>query len=99
MLLDPGACNLREDTTQTDGFTSLMAASYAEHGAVTRMFLETGADVDKVDPQGATPLETWPALRPGSFLGNDVRTMCRSFSKNISNPSIIGLSRTPRERC
>ncbi len=158
LLLDAGACDLLEDTTQTDGFTPLMAASCAKHGAVTRMFLEmgadcnrhaangldalslavelvhpvidptptiealleygadvngdgqnisplswavywnnlvavklllmAGADVDKVDPQGATPLETWLALRPGGFLGNDVRTMFRSFSQNPSNPSI-----------
>ena len=158
LLLDAGACDLLEDTTQTDGFTPLMAASCAKHSAVTRMFLEmgadcnrhaangldalslavelvhpvidptptiealleygadvngdgqpisplswaaywnnliavrlllmAGADLDKVDPEGATPLETWLALRPGGFLGNNVRTMFRSFSQNTSNPSI-----------
>lgn len=148
-----------EDTTQTDGFTPLMAASGVKHVAVTRMFLEMGADcnrhaangldalslavepvhpvtdptptieelleygadvngdgqsisprswavywtnlvagkllltagahVDKADPQGATRLETWLALRPGGFLGDDVRTVFRSFSQNTSNASIL----------
>ena len=44
ILREAGACNALEDTTQTDGFTPLMAASCAKHGAVTRMLLEMGAD-------------------------------------------------------
>ncbi len=44
LLREAGACNSLEDTTQTDGYTPLMAASWAKHGAVTRMLLEMGAD-------------------------------------------------------
>lgn len=158
LLLKAGACRLLEDTTKSDGFSPLMAASCAKQGVVTRMLLEmgadcnkhaangldalslavepihpvtdptstiealleygadvngdgqsipplswavywnnlvavkllltAGADVNKVDSLGATPLETWLALRPGGFLGHDVRTMFRTFSQNTSNPSI-----------
>lgn len=46
-LLEAGAYNLLKNTTQTDGFTPLMATSCAKHGVVTRMLLEKGVDCNR----------------------------------------------------
>ena len=63
-------------------------AVYWNNLIAVKLLLTAGANVDKVDSQGATPLETWLALRPGRFLGYDVRTMFRTFSQNTSKPSL-----------
>lgn len=47
LLLKAGACRHLEDTTKSDGFSPLMAASCAKQGAVTRMLLEMGADCNR----------------------------------------------------
>lgn len=63
-------------------------AVYWNNLIAVKLLLTAGANVDKVDSQGATPVETWLALRPGRFLGYDVRTMFRTFSQNTSKPSL-----------